>query len=456
MKRTLIRPVVLAILALPWAPAHAAPRRTRTVTFAADVRIGAVPTFEPAMTANPAVPGNLVAGFFDNPRGSEFLCRVAWTADGGSTWNPAGPAPLEGSNDSCFDPSLAASPDGTIQYAYLDVSGPGASAVNDLLVARSTDGGRTFPTFSIAAFGTPEVFIDKPYMVADTWPKSPFRGSLYVSYDDFSVGMRVVASRDGGMSWSQPVTIVPFGTGTIDDGSLPVVAPDGTAYVFFGTYAGRMNSLAIRFVRSEDGGRTWSQPASVASGLPSPGNFVLRNADPRFGSENAFVGISVLSWPAVAITPEGSIYVAWIDIPQGTCGGFLGLACENSDLRLAVSRNGGRSWSAPVKVTDETNTSHQFFPWMAAHPDGLVSISWLDKRLDPLNQNYDVFYTNTYDGATFLPNVRVSTSTSIIGTNSFVGDYQGMAATADAVFPVWDDLRLGDVAIFTARGTLAP
>jgi len=109
-----------------------------------------------------------------------------------------------------------------------------------------------------------------------------------------------------------------------------------------------------------------------------------------------------------------------------------------------------------VKVSDESNASDQFFPWMATHPDGLLSIAWLDKRLDPQNVNYDVFYTNTYDGVTFLPNVRVSTATSIIGLNSFIGDYQGLAATSDAVFPVWDDVRLGEVAIFTARGTLAP
>ncbi len=35
--------------------------------------------------------------------------------------------------------------------------------------------------------------------------------------------------------------------------------------------------------------------------------------------------------------------------------------------------------------------------------------------MDLDNENYDTFYTNTPDGKTFLPNVRISSETSIIG-----------------------------------------
>ena len=90
-------------------------------------------------------------------------------------------------------------------------------------------------------------------MTVDTRPKSPFKGAIYASYDDFSQGINAVVSRDGGLSWSAPATIVPFTT-TIDDGSLPVVAPDGSVYVFFTSDTGRFGSLSIRFVKSGDGG----------------------------------------------------------------------------------------------------------------------------------------------------------------------------------------------------------
>ena len=82
-----------------------------------------------------------------------------------------------------------------------------------------------------------------------------------------------------------------------------------------------------------------------------------------------------------------SVFVAWTDVQDGTCAPQSDLEpftpCHNSDVRLAVSHDRGETWSAPVKPTDESGESDQFFPWLAAHPDGLVSLAWLDRRLDP-------------------------------------------------------------------------
>ncbi len=115
------------------------------------------------------------------------------------------------------------------------------------------------------------------------------------------------------------------------------------------------------------------------------------------------------------------------------------------------------SWSRPVKVSDETNATDQFFPWIAVHPNGLLSLSWQDKRLDPNNVNYDNFYTNTFDGVTFLPNVRVTTQTSLSGNQqSAIFDYDGMAVTADSIIPVWTDMRSGNPDVFTAVGHFVP
>jgi hypothetical protein len=109
-------------------------------------------------------------------------------------------------------------------------------------------------------------------------------------------------------------------------------------------------------------------------------------------------------------------------------------------------------------VSDETGATDQFFPWMAAHPNGLVSLSWDDKRLDPTNTNYDVFYTNTFDGASFLPNVRVTSQTSLTGNQQTpIQDYSGLAASADSVFPVWADTRSSSHPdVYVAVGRLRP
>ncbi len=213
----------------------------------------------------------------------------------------------------------------------------------------------------------------------------------------------------------------------------------------------------IQFVKSADGGHAWSTPADVAANLPTPGSFLIKNADPKFGSA-ASAGLFANSLPTAAVAPDGTLFVAWVDFSRGSCTQLSSALepCVNADVRLAVSSNDGKSWSAPVKVSDETNATDQFQPWITTHPDGLLSIVWLDKRLDPSNENFDAFYTNTYDGVHFLPNVRVSTATSIIGTNMFIGDYQGIVATADAIFPIWNGVQNGNPAIFTSIGRLAP
>lgn len=433
--------------------APAAPRTTRAVSFGPDFRIGdkrsfsTSSQFEPAIAANPTDPNNLVSAFFESTSGNNSPGRFAFTTNGGLTWTVGGATPLpSGVTTAGTDPSVAADAAGNFYYASFAILSTHRSA---LVIAKSTDGGRTFPTsVAISAFN------DKPYLAVDAQPRSLFKGNIYVSYDDFgSGGIGLVASRDGGSTFSAPLTL-PDSLG--GDGSVPVVAPDGTVYDFYIVPNFVLGGLIVRFNKSTDGGLTWSPGASVASGLPSPGYFDLQNSNPKSRTTPG-TGILATSFPTAAAGPDGTLYVAWNDFPNGSClvPGNPDSPCFNSDVRLSLSRNGGKSWSAPVKVTDETNATDQFFPWIATHPDGLLSIMWLDRRLDPNNENYDAFYTNTYDGVHFLPNVRVTSVTSLIGSSQFIGDYNGIAATGTGVFPIWNDNRLNTNTIFTAAGTLA-
>ena len=107
-------------------------------------------------------------------------------------------------------------------------------------------------------------------------------------------------------------------------------------------------------------------------------------------------------------------------------------------------------------MSDDQTQADQFFPWIAPGPDGLLSLIWQDRRLDPKLLDYDIFYSNTSNGRTFLPNVRVSSQTSNVNSSFYEGDYNALAVTSAGIFPVWNDGRFNSVQIFTARGTLAP
>src|SRR2546425_249772 len=353
---------------------------------------------------------------------------------------------------------------GNFFYAYLDINF-GAQR-SDVVVAKSMDGGQTFATFSIAAAGQPDVnFPDKEFVAVDHSSGSAHLGTIYVSWTDFlnphdrhaldNGQIKVVVSRDGGTTWSSPVAITASAQAPqAISGSLPVVAPDGTAFIFYADFTSQTGPLAIRFSESTDGGATWTSPADVASGLPSPGRFRLKSADPNFGTVPG-VGFRSNSFPTATIAPDGTIFVAWTDFPDGSCkpDGTGRPPCTNSDVRMSASKNGGDSWSRPAKVNDDGTSTDQFFPWIAAHPDGLVSIIFQDKRLDPDNINYDTFYASTTNGRSFAANVRVSDATSQTRFATFIGDYNGLAATSKGIFPVWTDRRNRNNDIFTAVGT---
>lgn len=416
---------------------------------------------EPSIAVSATNPLNLAAMFIAKSTGPGSPCKAASSSDGGLTWQVTGDSPMLAPNHGCGDPSVASDVDGGFYFGYLT---GGATVV---AVAKSNDGGRTFSLFSVAVPLSSNKANDKPYLAVDTQPGSRFRGSVYVAYFeiDFLDGpssIRVVTSRDGGRTWTAPTTVSRqlFGsTGETLISPVPVVAPDGKVYVFYFDGTLFTGPAYIRFVSSSDGGRHWSKPVDATPALPTPIFFRTKNADPGFGTVPD-AGAIGSGDPSVAITKDGTIFLVWADFPNGQCidvGGVFDAACTNADVRMTVSRNGGRSWSAPVKVTDEVGATDQMFPWIAAHPDGLVSLMWLDKRLDPDNINFDIFYSNTRDGQTFLPNVRASSQTSEVGDVEFYGDYNNIAASSQAAFPIWTGVSADKGRhIFTTRGTLVP
>ena len=421
---------------------------------------------EPSIAVSPANQNNLVAGFHDLfPNTQSFVCRITSSNNGGGSWTLGGAVPLQSSGNFCSDPAIAGDANGNFYYAYLDINF--GAQHSDVDVAKSTDGGQTFSTFTVAVQSKTAVnFPDKEYIAVDAGTNSPFKGNIYVTWTDFlnpqsrsaldNGQINVVFSGDGGSTWSAPVHISPDALAPeAISGSNPVVAPDGIVFVFYADFTQGTGPLRIRFSKSMDGGVSWSTPADVATGLPSPGRFRLKNADPAFGTTPGR-GFRSNSFPTAAIGPDGTIVVAWVDFPSGSCtpDGTGRPPCTNSDVRLAMSSDGGATWTQPVKATDEKNASDQFFPWIATHPDGRLSIIWQDKRLDTSNINFNTFYTSTTTGISFRKNVRVSSATSITGLTTFIGDYNNEAVTSNGVFPVWTDRRFRNNDIFTSAGLI--
>jgi hypothetical protein len=104
----------------------------------------------------------------------------------------------------------------------------------------------------------------------------------------------------------------------------------------------------------------------------------------------------------------------------------------------------------------------QFFPWIDATPSGTFQAIWFDRRLDPANHDINTWQaTSSSDGRSWRT-YRISTRSwnpdlGFFTSGAFIGDYNGIAASDRAVYPVWTDGRnsaiaqtgIGETDIFT-------
>src|SRR5438552_242866 len=73
------------------------------------------------------------------------------------------------------------------------------------------------------------------------------------------------------------------------------------------------------------------------------------------------------------------------------------------------SRDGGSTWTAPLRINDVSNGQH-FFPTICSS-GGIISVAWYDSRqnVGTTMNSLDVYFSESLDGGvSFLPNIRVT------------------------------------------------
>src|SRR5690606_2687359 len=150
---------------------------------------------------------------------------------------------------------------------------------------------------------------------------------------------------------------------TVADGGAthPTVAIDPTRGAVYVAWVGTPDAdgrADVYLARSDDGGATYGAPVRV--------NHIPGDAAPHAQA------------PAqVVVGPDGTVYVVWQNNTK-----IEGRRFPASDLRLARSRDGGRSFEPAVYVNDDAGglpASHTFHD-VAVLPDGTVLVSWIDGR----------------------------------------------------------------------------
>src|SRR5262249_37820877 len=135
----------------------------------------------------------------------------------------------------------------------------------------------------------------------------------------------------------------------------------------------------------------------------------------------------------------GRLYLVYTDAPAPT-----GAGSDDTDIMVRFSRDNGVSWSAAIRVNDDSTTRSQFLPRIASNPlSGNIAVCWLDARNDANNkavQTYCSMATPTGVSPTFLANAQISdASSSSSGQGMEFGDYTGLAYLEGMVHPAWGD-----------------
>ncbi|MBV9102094.1 MAG: exo-alpha-sialidase, partial [Candidatus Eremiobacteraeota bacterium] len=376
--------------------------------------------------------------------GNDYNCAALrghyLSPDGGKTWNRScDPLPSGGSG--LGDPIVGFDTKNTAWAGGINSTSSGY--VID--VQSSTDQGKTWsaPIAAVTALFSGGL-TDKPWMQIDTNSGSKFKNNIYISITQFdsSNGTQITVSNSkNGTKWSAPIPVSSHATyPNINQFSDIGIAKNGTLYVTWlnctangskGDCGG--TKATIMLSTSTDGGKTWSTPSVIDNVTLAPDT-----AGCCFYGQLPNTSERVSDIPAIGVdtsskSTSGNLYVieyTW----TGT----------QMVVRVITSTNGGKTWSKPVNVAGKNPKNDEFFPWINVSSAGTVGASWLDRRNDPANVNYEAFGAYSSNAKKFSKNLDLSAKPSNPNNDGFgsgfMGDYTGnFWAGSKALYVSWMD-----------------
>ena len=342
---------------------------------------------ESVLAINPRDPNNLVAASMDF--GEEGGVVAYASRDGGRSWSRAVDSTGHTARFDGLDPAAAFDREGA---AYLLSDG------DSLMAFKSTDGGFTWSAGAVIpgrAWDRPWIAgglgggaSDRRLYVAGKMPVTVFG---HTAQDIIGVSI----STNGGTSFPSPQLLLPAPekelVNVVND---LVVLPDGRVLLTLQTFP--PTALAetplhgyYATLVSLDLGRSFAPPRRGPSfrtyGHAREGKSLFALAGSRAAAD------------ASGGPRSGRLYLTWLD---ATDGFYRVMAASSSDA--------GMTWSPAVQLDPGAGATDASVPTVAVDGRGVVGVAWYDRRADPSDGCYRLFFAFSSDGgATVSPEAAV-------------------------------------------------
>ena len=339
---------------------------------------------EPHISANPNVPTQYFNAFNTNAAHYTYD-GIEWTFQ-----SPNFGFPMSG------DPVTAYDSLGNLYYENMYNSG---GSIIGCKVIRSTDNGATWSSSVTAISG-----VDKNWIAADQ-TSGPFANFVYSTMTAGGGLGRFTRSTDLGLTWQTtfqpgnqnlPGMMVAVGANIIGGD-----VPGGAVYVV--TNGGSTFSPTYTFYLSTDGGATFTLKSSQIFA-----NYVGTNVNGRHSVEN----MRTRPYPFITSdnsygTYRGRLYLVYASNTPAGNG-------NKPDIFCRYSTDQGTTWSSPVVINDDPNTTanHQWMPAIWCDKEtGRLYAKWFDTRNVPTSDSAEVYASYSDDGGvSWVANQNLSTS----------------------------------------------
>ncbi|NOZ05028.1 MAG: exo-alpha-sialidase [Chloroflexi bacterium] len=400
---------------------------------------------------------------WEEQKGGNGDIYVTRSTDGGAGWGYGVRVNDDSTTRDQTLPTLVAGTAGHLYLAWSDAR----NGNDDIYFASSTNSGQSWSTnvkvnSDIGSTGQTE-----PSLARDGL------GNLHLAWRDLRNGdadIYYARSTNGGANWQTNRRVNQDDPGALQ--YLPAVSADDAGRVFVSWRDNRDGAHNIYAARSEDGGAHWLSESRVNDDAPT-GSFhdtpvltfgggqrlALVWRDSRTGSPDIYGAVSNNrggTWgtnfrlnddggvasqyrPVLAIDGGSGLHVAWQDFRED------GTGQPDADIYYAHSTDGGLTWSADVKVSDDGDSNASQSEVSLAVSGTNAYLAWRDTR----GGDGNIYFASSANGVTWSANRRVN-------DDSFVVDQGHPSLAADALghlYLAWQDRRQGHYDIYFATST---